>query len=84
MYTVPDTMGFTISALVGQAIGSGNIAQAKRIMWLCLSTSTVAMLLIILVVHVHGRLFILSIMDDPSIVELTFSNLKLYTAFYLV
>ena len=84
MYTVPDTIGFTISALVGQAIGSGKIKQARKVMWICLLSSFSIMILIVITIHFHGRAFIESFIDDPYIVDLAHDNLKIYCHIYFI
>ena len=48
MFYIPASYGFAISALVGGAIGSGNVRKAKRIVSLTLCLSCVTILLMII------------------------------------
>lgn len=47
MFYVPQSFGFAISALVGGAVGSGNVLKAKRIVsiTLCMSFVTIAFII---------------------------------------
>ena len=48
MFYIPASYGFAISALVGGAIGSGNVRKAKRIVSITLCLSCVTILLMII------------------------------------
>lgn len=63
-YIFPLSIGLTISALVGQAIGSGNVPKARKTMWLIVITGQVTYILISITVQLRGRALIETIMDD--------------------
>lgn len=72
LYIVPLAYGLSISALVGQAIGSGNVAKAKRLMIVSILMSLLNMLLLTILVYNYGNLLIQSIVSDSEICDLAF------------
>lgn len=69
IYVIPVAFGLTISALVGQSIGSGEIAKARKIMWLSLLTCLSIMSAIVGLIHTHGRGYIQGLVNDEVIVD---------------
>lgn len=84
MFVIPLAFGFTISALVGQAIGAGQIAKARKIMWVTIFTCLLTMTVVIVLIHVFGRCYIQQFVDNTVIIEKAYSNLKTYSLFYIL
>ena len=64
---MPLSFGLAISALVGQAIGSGEVQKAKRLVHVSLAISLVTMLILTIIIHNFGYILINSIVSDPEI-----------------
>lgn len=84
LYIVPLSFGLSISVLVGQAIGSGNVAKAKRLMIVSILMSLVSMIFLTVLVYNFGYILIESIVSDKEICELAFQNLRVYCIFYII
>lgn len=84
IFIVPIAFGYTISALVGQAIGSGDIEKARKTLWLCLLSCVFTTSSIVLLLHCYGTSFIKTMTDDVVIVDKTFQMLRVYTIFYVM
>ena len=84
LWCVPIAYGLSISALVGQAIGSGNVAKAKRLTIVALLMSQITMIILIIFVCKYGYILIQSVVQDPCIISKAFQNLKVFCLFYQV
>ena len=84
LLVIPIAFGFTISALVGQAIGSGEIAKARRIMWICLVTCLLTMTFLVILILLFGQVYISGMVVNEVIIGKAFSNLKVYTIVFIV
>lgn len=84
IFVIPVAYGFTISSMVGQAIGLGEIDKARKTMWLCLLSCLFTMSIVVAFIHQYGRSYLLEMTDNEEIVDKAFANLKVYTVVYFV
>lgn len=84
IYVIPVAFGLTISALVGQTIGSGEIAKARKTMWLSLLTCLVTMTVFVGLIQFLGKAYIRGLVENEAIVEKAFSNLKVYCVVFYI
>lgn len=84
LYAIPLSFGLTISALIGQSIGSGNIAKARLTMWLTMLTASFVMINVSIIVYIYGGEFIEGIVENETIKNKSLSNLRMYSIIYLI
>lgn len=78
-YAMIYSYGYTISALVGQAIGLGQIAKARQIMWLCLFTCLFSSSIYFAVIRQYGKCIIGQFINDKVIIDRAYDNLKVFS-----
>lgn len=69
IYHIPLGFGFAISAMVGGAIGSGDIYRAKRITNIIFCFSITMMIIIVIMLHMFGKQICECFSDDREITD---------------
>ena len=84
VFVIPLSFGYTISALVGQAIGAGQVAKGKQILWVTFVTWLMSMTLVILFINYFGRDYISEFVENEDIIERAYRNIQIYAIVYVV
>jgi Na+-driven multidrug efflux pump len=84
VFFVPTSFSFAMSALVGAAMGQGNLNKAKAVIWLVFLLTGLFVAAVFLLIQVYGYILVDIYTENGGIRTEAISNLKAYSLIYVL